>query len=236
MESSDQMRIDRRSKTLRELALEKLRDGILNFYFRPGDRLVERNLCEQLGVSRTVVREVLRHLETEGLVQSIPHHGPVVARPDRSKAAQIYEIRGLLESEAARTCAKCATPRDIARLKSAIENNELAFAKGNVSEVLKGTTAFYEALFTCAGKEVAWDLVKLLNARINQLRSMTISTPGRGKSAIEEMRRIVAAIELGDGDEAYRASMVHVKAVSTLALAAIAEQEKSDPSDTFGRQ
>ncbi len=62
------LRIDRNQKTLRELTLEKMRDAIIGQYFLPGQRLVERTLCDELGVSRTIVREVLRHLETEGLV------------------------------------------------------------------------------------------------------------------------------------------------------------------------
>jgi GntR family transcriptional regulator, trigonelline degradation regulator len=220
------MRIDRSAKTLRELALEKMRDGILNFHFKPGERLVERTLCERLGVSRTVVREVLRHLEAEGLVESGPQQGPAVARPDPTKAAQIYEIRALLEAEASRACAKMATPADIARLRKAIDRNEQAFATGNARDVLRGTTEFYEALFSCADKDVAWEVVKSLNARINHLRSITISTPGRGAAAIDEMRRILAAIEAGDGDAAYAASMDHVNVVATLAQAALARGSK----------
>jgi DNA-binding GntR family transcriptional regulator len=226
MDQDHELRIDRSTKTLRELALEKMRDGILNFHFRPGERLVERTLCERLGVSRTVVREVLRHLEAEGLVESGPQQGPAVARPDPTKAAQIYEIRALLEAEAARACARKATPADISRLRKAIDRNEEAFATGNARDVLKGTTDFYEALFSCAGKDVAWDVVKSLNARINHLRSITISTPGRGVAAIGEMRRILAAIEVGDGDAAYIASMDHVNVVATLAQAALAERSK----------
>ena len=69
------LKVERRTTTLRELALEKMRTAILEAHFQPGERLVERSLCEGLGVSRTVVREVLRHLEAEGLVDSIPNQG-----------------------------------------------------------------------------------------------------------------------------------------------------------------
>lgn len=234
MTGEEGLRVDRSRKTLRELVLEKMRDGILNFQFRPGERLVERTLCDRLGVSRTVVREVLRHLETEGLVETIPHYGPVVARPDPTKAAQIYEIRGLLEAEAARVCAERAKPEDVATLRSAIDRNESAFARGDTREVLKGTTEFYEALFSCAGKDVAWEAVKGLNARINQLRSMTVSTPGRGPIAIKEMRRILTAIEAGNGKAAHAASLAHIAAVAALAQtalaqAALAETQRSEP-------
>ena len=230
MDSDQKMRIDRSAKTLRELALEKMRDGILNFRFRPGERLVERTLCDLLGVSRTVVREVLRHLEAEGLVESVPHQGPIVARPDPAKAEQIYEIRALLEAEAARVCAQKARASDIARLRQAIDRNELGFAQGNARDVLKGTTDFYEALFSCAGKEVAWEVVKSLNARINHLRSMTISTPGRGHAAILEMRRILSAIEAGDPEGAYAATMDHLGVVKDLARKALEGIDSTDVS------
>src|SRR4051794_9696690 len=89
------LRVDRSTKTLRERTVERLRDAILNFQFKAGERLVERSLCERLGVSRTVVREALRHLESEGLVEVLPQQGPAVTKPDSSQAAQVYEIRAL---------------------------------------------------------------------------------------------------------------------------------------------
>ena len=217
------LRVDRSARTLRELALEKLRDAILDFHFKPGERLVERTLCERLGVSRTVVREVLRHLETEGLVETLPQQGPAVAKPDLSQAAQVYEIRALLEAEASRAAAERATPADIARLKSANKAIQAAFTEGTSRDVLKATTEFYEILFTVAGKGVAWQVVHTLNARINHLRAMTIAGPGRAGNAGREMRRIIAAIERRDGEAAARASFEHVQIVSTLAAQALLE-------------
>jgi len=216
-ETNAELRVDRSAKTLRELTLEKLRDAILDFRFQPGERLVERTLCERLGVSRTVVREVLRHLEAEGLVEAIPNQGPAVSRPDPASAAQVYEIRALLEAEAAAACAHKATPADVARLSGAVDTIQAAFAAGNSRGVLKTTTDFYEILFMIAGKSVAWSVVQSLNARINHLRAMTISTPGRAATANGEMRAIVAAIAGRDAEGARRASMVHVEAVAALA-------------------
>ena len=81
MAIASDMRVVRNLMTLRELTLEKMRGTILSFRFKPGDRLVERDLCEQLGVSRSIVREVLRHLDAEGLVEIMPQRGPIVANP-----------------------------------------------------------------------------------------------------------------------------------------------------------
>lgn len=219
------LRVDRSTKTLRELALEKLRDAILNLRFKPGERLVERHLCDQLGVSRTVVREALRHLETEGLVETLPHQGPAVARPDPHSIEEIYEMRALLEALAAKACAENASDRDIARLGKALDRIVAAYERGDPALVLKSTTEFYEVLFRGSGKLVAWEVVRSLNARVNFLRAMTISTPGRDKSGVAEMRRIVDAIVARDASAAHIAAIDHVRAAARLALQYIATKE-----------
>lgn len=213
----ESLRIQRSTTTLRQLALEKMRDAILRFRFRPGDRLVERDLCDRLGVSRSVVREVLRHLEAEGLVETIPHQGPVVARFDPAKVEQIYEIRGLLEAMAAGACAERADAAAAERLDRAIDVIDQAFQGGDPPEILEATTAFYDELFRCSGKVVAWEIVRSLNARINHLRGMTITSTNRREAAIPEMRRIQRAIAAGDAEAAAEASREHVRRAANIA-------------------
>lgn len=217
----DALRIDRTVKTLRELAVERLRDAILDGQFRPGERLVERVLCDRLGVSRTVVREALRHLETEGLVDVVPQQGPAVARLDRRQAAQIYEIRAMLEALATRAAAERATPTDVAKLRAANDLIQVAFAAGHGRGILKATSDWYELLFRIAEKPMAWQVVQGLNARISQLRAMTVSQPGRAADAGAEMRCIIEAIAAHDGDAAARASFDHVERVKALAAEAL---------------
>lgn len=218
MNPPSSLRVDRQTRTLRELTLEKLRDAILGRHFQPGDRLVERTLCEQLGVSRTVVREVLRHLESEGLVETLPHHGPIVARLDPGQAAQIYELRAALEALAARACAENASAEAIVDLERALERIEHGFAVNDLRAVLAATTAFYEILFLSAGKTVAWTMVRSLNARISHLRMATLSSPGRGSSGPAEVRRIVDAIRARDAEAAEAACLEHVDRAAQIAL------------------
>ncbi|GLR65502.1 GntR family transcriptional regulator [Acidocella aquatica] len=216
--NTDALLVDRSAKTLRQLALEKLRTAILELKFQPGERLVERALCERLGVSRSVVREVLRHLESEGLVEGIPGHGPAVARPDPGKISQIYELRSILEAMAAKYCAAQATQADITRMRQALDAVRAGYAAGSFAAVLAATTLFYETMFLAAGRDVAWDVVTSLNGRITHLRATTIATPGRDKDGAGEMQAILDAIEARDGAAAQAASAAHLHNALQLAL------------------
>lgn len=207
----DALRVERPTTTLKELALDKLRDAILGFQFEPGERLVERRLADRLGVSRTVVREVLRHLEAEGLVETLAYQGPVVARLDPATVDQIYELREAIEVLAARACAERITGRDLDSLEKTLAAIEEAFKEGAMVRVLEETTHFYAIIFTSAGKTVAWDVFRNLNARVNQLRAMTLASEGRTRTGPAELRRIVDAIRAHDPGAAERACREHVQ-------------------------
>ncbi|MEX3691136.1 GntR family transcriptional regulator [Paraburkholderia sp. BR14263] len=217
------LRVERPTATLRELALEKMRTAILEAHFHPGERLVERSLCEILGVSRTVVREVLRHLETEGLVDSIPNQGPIVAVLDFETAAEIYEIRALLEGEAAMACAQHADEGIVADLAGFIDRIQAAFEAQDHQAVRALTTAFYERMFIAGQKRVAWEIVQSLTARINRLRALTIASDDRGRQAVDEMHRILSAIQAGNAAGAREAAIAHVDRVAEIARQLLAE-------------
>ncbi|MEF0941713.1 GntR family transcriptional regulator [Rhizobium sp. BR 362] len=222
------IRVERPAKTLRELALDKVREAIVNGYFRPGDRLVERDMCAQLGVSRTIVREVLRHLESEGLVANLPNKGPIVAQLDLDEAKQIYEIRGVLEGMAARLCAQRRSPEIVAALETSLQGIRDSYRDKDMPGVLAHTSSFYQTLFTMVDRHVAWGVVNLLTVRINHLRSMTIKTKNRDIEGPRQMAKIVDAIRNGDGEGAYKAAMDHVAAASAIAEAVLSAKESAE--------
>jgi GntR family transcriptional regulator, trigonelline degradation regulator len=222
-ETRSSLRVERPTATLRELALEKMRTAILEAHFHPGERLVERSLCEILGVSRTVVREVLRHLETEGLVASIPNQGPIVAVLDFETAAEIYEIRALLEGEAAMACAQYADEQTVADLAGFIDQIQAAFEALDHQAVRALTSAFYERMFIAGQKRVAWEIVQSLTARINRLRALTIASDDRGSQAVNEMHLILAAIQARNAIGARAAAIAHVDRVAEIARGLLAE-------------
>ncbi|SAL84479.1 GntR family transcriptional regulator [Caballeronia arvi] len=222
-ETFPSLKVERPTITLRELALQKMRTAILDARFLPGDRLVERALCDELGVGRTVVREVLRHLETEGLVESLPNQGPIVAILDIDTAAEIYEIRALLEGEAAMACARHADANIIVGLEDCIARIQAAFDAQDHHAVRDLTTAFYERMFIGGEKHVAWEIVQSLTARINRLRALTIASDDRGRQAVQEMRQVLAAIRANEPAGARDAARAHVERVAEIARKLLSE-------------
>lgn len=196
MNSTDDaaLRIDHHVTTLRERAVDRLRQAIVSGHFSSGDRLVERTLCDQLGVSRSIVREAIRYLEAEGLVETLPRSGPVVARLDWPSARQIYTIRRLLEADAAADCARVANAAVAERLREALAQLNAAFAGGTPTQLYAATTAFYEVIFRTAGHDVAWEIVQRLNGRISRLRALTLASTNRRVSGPAHMARICDAI------------------------------------------
>jgi GntR family transcriptional regulator, trigonelline degradation regulator len=202
--------------TLRELALDRMRGAIVDGTFPPGTRLVERTLCEYLGVSRSVIREVLRHLEAEDLIE-MARQGPVVASIDADQARQIYDIRAALEPAAAAGCARTADDAAIARLHALLDELDAVAADGDPVAMLTGTVAFYAEMFATSGHSVAWDIVSRLNGRISRLRRLTLGTSNRTVSGPARMRAILEAIERHDPEAAAAACREHVAEAARIA-------------------
>lgn len=218
------LRAVRPAKSLRELAQEAVREAILDLKFRPGDRLVERTLCTQLGVSRTVVREVLRFLEAEGLIEISPQRGPVVATIKPADVEQIYELRSVLEGLAAAECAKRAGDADLAILEQAMKELRTASTNRDPKMSLRAANNFFQHMFTISGKSVAWSVVESLNLRINALRTMTITTPGRQRVSLREMEVIYQAIVDGDAEKARAGAIDHVEQAAAVARRLLSEE------------
>ena len=211
------LRIETPPVTLREIALDRMRRAIISGLFEPGDRLVERTLCDQLGVSRSVIREVIRHLEAEGLVEMLAKQGPIVASIDWDDARQIYDIRAALESTAVADCARVADAKVKARLRSALDELDRVSRQNSPPGILDATTEFYRVIFETSGHNIAWDIVSRLNGRISRLRVMTLSTTNRTVSGPAQIREIFAAIERNEPEAAAAACRAHVTAAAGIA-------------------
>lgn len=208
----------KRPITLKESALNQLREAITLGHFSPGERLVERVLCEKLGVSRTVIRECIRHLESDQLVTASPNVGPTVAILNPNEVSEIYEIRSMLEVSTVRSCALVADDEVISQLENYCESIKKSLANENIKEALAETRSFYQIIFNAGGKTVAWDLVERLNGRIGQLRAVTLGSAGRSTAGPKNLLAIVAAIKAHDEEAAAIACAEHLAQAKQIAL------------------
>jgi DNA-binding GntR family transcriptional regulator len=206
-----------RPKTLKENALELLRDAITSDNLKPGERLVERSLCESMGVSRTVVRECIRHLESERLIIGVPNAGFVVASISKEEIQEIYQIRIMLECAAVRSCTLLADEATLQSLRSLYEELSENLRSGDVLQALKYTTEFYRIIFSTGGKSVSWDLVERLNGRISRLRALTLGSAGRKLKGPENIANMLAAIENKDAAQAEKICAQHLAEAAKIA-------------------
>jgi len=210
--SSDfSLRVGRVTAPLREQATERIRRAILEFHFQPGQRLVERDLSEQTGVSRTTIREVLRQLAAEGLVKTIPQKGVIVVSLDEEEVVHLYEARALLESFVGRRFAQRASDEQVKRLRKGYRELSKALREADDSkERLDAKDRFYEILLDGAGNPEIGALLGSLQARVRLMRARSLSQPGRVRKTLKEIQAIVEAIEARDPEAAAAASERHV--------------------------
>ncbi|SDI62651.1 DNA-binding transcriptional regulator, GntR family [Pseudomonas flavescens] len=228
----DSFKVNRNPVTLREIVLDKLRSAIMNFQLLPGDRLVERDLCDRLGVSRTSVREALRHLESEGLVEFADAKGPRVAIITLEDACDLYELRCVLEGMIVQLFTLRARAKDIRALERALENNRKTLEEGELPDVLESVQEFYNVLMEGSGNDIAATQLRQLQARISYLRATSVSQSNRRSTSNQEMERIVEAIKSGDPLAAHQASVDHVRAAAKVALEYLeAKQEGAKARD-----
>ncbi|RXZ31064.1 GntR family transcriptional regulator [Oxalobacteraceae bacterium CAVE-383] len=199
-------------RTVQLETVKKLREAIISGHFKAGARLVETDLCKQLGVSRTSVREAIRVLSSEKLLILVPNKGPSVADISAEEAAQIYHVRKMLEGEAAALAAKNGARDNIAEMKRALESFEQAVEDDDAAARISATSEFYEAIIRRSGNQVIGDLIHGLLARVNLLRARTMSIPGRAQHSASELRKIYEAIAAHDARGARAAAVEHVAA------------------------
>jgi DNA-binding GntR family transcriptional regulator len=219
--------------TVRAMVAQKLREAIMSGTLKPGQRLVERELCEMMGVSRPSIREALRLLEADGLVNTVPHRGPVVSTISLDEAKQLYDARAVLEGFAGRECARLCDPDVVHRIGDALTRLKAAAAKQDLVGCLEAKTDFYGALIGGCRNSFVERMLKPLHDRITLLRITSMSQPKRINKSLREVTAIWRAIQSGDEELAERCCVDHVKAAAVAALDMIerSAKEKTLPEE-----
>jgi len=189
---------------------QKIRKGILNGTWTPGQSLTELMLSQLLQVSRTPVREALHQLELEGLIELRPNRGAIVIGIDSSDIEDIYEIRTLLEERVARRAAARALPEDIETLQEIVDLTEFYVERSSHDKITAMDDRFHQSLYTLSGSRMFQKTLADLHTYVEPVREQSIRAPGRASAMLEEHRAIVNAISAHDEDLAARLMTEHI--------------------------
>lgn len=193
-----------------EHVYRRLRDAIQHGEFKSGERLMELEVAEWLKVSRTPVRDAMRRLEAEGMLEHEPHTGLVVARLDRQAVMELYVMRETLEGTAARLCARHASDMELQELADLVER-ERGLA-GNYAELARHNRRFHEAIHRGAHNRYLEKSLAAVNDSMGLLGTPLMLLPHRAENAAAEHARIVEAIMRRDPEAAEDAARQHVRA------------------------
>lgn len=200
---------------LRQKIITALRRAIELGTLKEGDRLVEKDLCKKLQVSRTSLREALRELEAHGVVNNISTRQLTIATIPYEDAVNLYRVRESIETLLVGQFVKNGTEQDFVQLRRAFEQLKKA---GRRESLVDSARAFYRALCNGARNDVAHEFLSTILLRISVLRSRNFSNFARGRQGIEDTEIMLQRIEKRDGAGAMRAARRRVKNAEKMAL------------------
>lgn len=175
--------------------------------YRPGDRLVESELAERFGVSRTPVREALQRLETQAMLVR-DGRSLIVASLDHNQLAELYTVRAELEALAARLAARHATPEEVRVLAQMVEEDRRT--KGDPEALARANKRFHRQIHLASHNRYLVQQLDLVHRTMALMARTSLAAEGRGETALAEHARIVEAIAAGDGTAADRALRQHI--------------------------
>lgn len=185
------------------LILEAIDGGM----FKPGDRLVESDLADRFGVSRTPIREALQRLETQSLLAR-DGRSLIVASLDHNQLSELYAVRSELEGLAARLAARHATPEEVRVLQLMVkEDMELI---GDANALARANRRFHKMIHLASHNRYLVQQLDLVHRSMALLATTSLAAEGRGEMALSEHGAIVDAIEARDEDGAYDALKTHI--------------------------
>ncbi|ADI00902.1 MAG TPA: GntR family transcriptional regulator [Syntrophothermus lipocalidus] len=208
-------------KPLREVVFETLREAIINGTLKPGERMMEIQLAEQLGVSRTPVREAIRKLELEGFVVMIPRKGAYVAGISLKDIADVFEVRAAMEALAAGLAAERITAEELEEMERLLVRIGEHIEANRLEEVVEMDTLFHEALYKASRNLKLEQILQNLREQIQRFRSTSLAFPGRMKEALEEHKKIVEAISDRNTALAQQLAQEHIENAENSMLEAL---------------
>ena len=191
----------------------RIRDDIISGNYTTGEELKEATLGKQLGVSRTPVREALRQLDLEGLVEIAPNRGAKVIGISRKDVEDIYHMRARLEGLAARKAAEQIKEEELAELEEVILLSEFHVKKPESKQMVRLDGRFHEIMYRASGSRMLEHVLTDFLHYVKMARSHSVKTEHRAQESVKEHKRILEAIRQRDGDLAEQLANEHIQHV-----------------------
>jgi DNA-binding GntR family transcriptional regulator len=196
---------------LREVVCETLREAIVNGVLNPGERLMEIQLAEELGVSRTPVREAIRKLELEGFVIMVPRRGTYVADLSIKDINEVFEVRTSLDVLAAGLAAERITEEELEQLERLLVQIGEYIENGDMDKIVEADSLFHDILYCASRNDRLVGIINNLREQLTRFRSISMAYPGRLKNTLEEHTRLVEALAQRNVESAQHLAVKHME-------------------------
>lgn len=190
---------------------DRLRDQIYQHELIPGDPIDEMALCERYGISRTPLREALKVLSSEGLIELIPRRGSFVRSMEIEELNELFPVMMVLEGLCAREAVENCTPKDLQQLEQMHEKLENFVKEGNIDAYYEQNFVFHQAVQDLSGNKWLQRVIGDLRKVLRLARHMQLTIPGRLQESLEEHRQIMQAFSIKDPDLADKNMQNHLK-------------------------
>ena len=188
-----------------------IREDILNGKYQANEELKEKSIGEEMGVSRTPVREALRQLELEGLVHIIPNKGAFVENVTLKDIKDIYEIRSLLEGLCARWAANNITKEQLEELEETVFLSDFHFSKENWDQMVELDNRFHEIVYEACGSKELTRVLRDYHHYLQRIRKITLEQKTRARASMDEHCKIAEALKARDAAGAERCASIHIR-------------------------
>jgi DNA-binding GntR family transcriptional regulator len=224
--SSDTLAESDPPRLLHEAVVDRLRDMIVQGVLEPGTKLNERVLSAQLGASRTPLREALKYLASEGLVELLPNRGAIVAPLDRGRVKEIFAVMGALEALAGELACRNASDNAINEIRALHYQMLSHHARGDLAEYFRFNQEIHLKLVELSGNEVLASMYRGLNANVRRARYIANLSQERWNTAIKEHQQILEALVARDGAKLQRLLSDHLANKLVLVMEVLETAEK----------
>lgn len=214
-------------QTIHDVVYRRLKKAIINGEFKSGQRLIERELCELLQVSRTPLRAALNRLVVEGLLENKAYKGIIVPSLSVKEVKDLIDVREVIEGLAVKKAIENIDDEGLKKLKNTLNDSDELLASNDIKGLVKINDQFHQIIAHFSENDFVIQTLKRLNYRITLSRSTSLHVPTRPEDTIKEHYEIYNAMLKGYTDLAERLMRTHIKNAGEVAIQALEQSENS---------